>query len=783
MIVRSWLYSVIATAIAGLFGFVDSAIAQSSRDRFVDRVQPLLQKYCVECHSESSSEAGIALDQFANQGDAIRAEAVWLKTLDALESHLMPPADARQPTIEETQVIVDWIEQDFVSAQCDKSSNRPPAVVMRRLNRDEYDNTIRDLLGVTLNLAKDFPQDEIGFGFDNIGSALNLSPIHIEKLFAAAERAIDAAVIVPNVEGKSPKELIGLQTYPLSANDPVKFAHTLKPGRYLAEFSLVRVGIPESIAPPLLEIGFGTDKRTVRAVRVQDETVIYRYWLTVFDGDAQVSVAVSPSSRKDENFSRPLQVAANVSGDQRYGNNVGLHVDSMVVRGPVGDTVLERLEANRQILNLPPAPADESRMESAQAILTKFAGRAFRRPASPLEVKRLIALYQLAAERGESFERAIQVALTSVLVSPQFLFLVEPDSNRENRRLTEYELASRLSYFLWSSMPDAELFGLAEREELRENLPGQVARMLGDAKSASFITNFCGQWLQLRKLAESTPDQEMFPTFDIELREAMREESERYFEHVLRKNRSVLELLDSNYTFVNEKLARHYGLAGVTGREFQRVEVANDQRGGVLTHASVLTITSNPNRTSPVKRGKWLLQQVLGTPPPPPPPIVEKLNESPDAVEGASLRDRLMRHREHSVCASCHNQMDPIGFALENYDAIGRWRTKEEQFPIDPSGELAGGVKFESAREFKQKLSVSGKKRFFRCLVENMLTYALGRGLESQDFCTVESIRKRLEADDGRIQSIILGIVESNAFQFRGEIAANSELESANDQK
>jgi hypothetical protein len=326
-------------------------------------------------------------------------------------------------------------------------------------------------------------------------------------------------------------------------------------------------------------------------------------------------------------------------------------------------------------------------------------------------------MFRLAHDRGESYERAVQIALTTTLASPQFLYLAEPDEASEDRPLTEFELASRLSYFLWSSMPDEELFREAREGTLRANLRRQVSRMLADPKSDAFVENFSGQWLQLRRLAGVAPDKDLFPGFDDALRRAMRRETERYFAYVLRNNRSALELLDSDYTFVNETLARHYGIEGVAGDEFRKVALADRRRGGVLTQASVLTLTSNPNRTSPVKRGQWILQQILGTPPPPPPPDVAKLDESREAADAAPLRERLELHRAKPECASCHQQMDPLGFALENYDAVGRWRTADGTFPIDPSGELMGGRKFTDVQEMKKVLGTAATKKFARSLV------------------------------------------------------------------
>jgi hypothetical protein len=564
--------------------------------------------------------------------------------------------------------------------------------------------------------------------------------------------------------------LIGLKTYPLPPRQPVEFPHSLKPGRYLADFSLVRVGIPESVPPPRLVIGFGKDRRTVDAVQVQDETVVYRYWLRVAPGDNTVHVAVAPVPNNDANLARPRDVAANVSGDKRYGNETGLHVDSMVVRGPVIEEPAKLSESHRKILFCTPQYGDQGRLACAERVIARFAERAFRRPVTPDEVNRIVSVYRLADGRGESFERAVQLALTTVLASPRFLFLVEPEDTRDDRPLTEFELASRLSYFLWSSMPDDELFSQARAGTLRANLRPQVARMLESLRSEQFVRNFAGQWLQLRRLGTVAPDKQLFRGFDETLLRAMREETEHYFAYILRNNRSVLEFLDSNYTFLNEALARHYEINDVKGEQFRQVALTDRRRGGVLTQASVLTLTSNPNRTSPVKRGQWILQQLLGTPPPPPPADVARLDESKEAADAASVRERMELHRSKPECMSCHQQMDPLGFALENYDAVGRWRTMDAGSRIDPSGDLIGGRKFADVKELKQLLRTTTSQKFSRCLIENMLTYSLGRGLDIYDYCTVEDIRKRLAADDYRIQNVIFGIVESRAFQYRGAL-------------
>ena len=404
-------------------------------------------------------------------------------------------------------------------------------------------------------------------------------------------------------------------------------------------------------------------------------------------------------------------------------------------------------------------------------LLLRFASRAFRRPATEKELDRLIKLYQLARQHGDAFEAGVQFALQAVLVSPHFLFRVEADpaEGESPRQLNDYELATRLSYFLWSSMPDQTLFSLAEKRALQIDgvLEGQVLRMLRDRKAQALVENFAGQWLNLRKLDQVQPDPERFPAFDKELRVAMRKETELLFSEVMTKDRSVLDLLDAKFTYVNQRLARHYGLPGIEGDGFRRVILPGDQRGGVLTHASILTLTSNPTRTSPVKRGKWILENILGKPPPDPPQGVEELEDDDAQVAADSLRKRMEQHRAKPICASCHRLMDPLGFGFENFDAIGAWRERDGEFPIDAAGVLPSGESFKGPHELRVLLRKTRAEQFCRCLIEKMLTYALGRGLEYYDQCTVDEIMKSMAVSDHRFSSLIFGVVKSDAFLRR----------------
>jgi hypothetical protein len=442
-----------------------------------------------------------------------------------------------------------------------------------------------------------------------------------------------------------------------------------------------------------------------------------------------------------------------------------LVVREVEIDGPYNSPPPALPASHRRLLEHQPAllPRD-----AAREILTRFASRAFRRPVQPREVARFLRLFDQAERDGERFEVAMRLALSAVLVSPHFLFRIEvdpPDAKPQTPyAVNEYELASRLSYFLWSSMPDDELFRLAERGQLRANLEAQARRMLQDPKASGFVRNFSSQWLTTRNLAFVVPDAQVFPSFDDELRSAMLRETELFFEAIVREDRSILDLIDADFSFVNERLAKHYGIQGVTGKEFRRVKLPAN-RGGILTQASILTLTSNPTRTSPVKRGKWVLEQLLGTPPPPPPDAGE-LEEDEKAQLSGSLRQRMEQHRSKPSCAVCHNKLDPLGFAFENYDAIGRWRTKDGKFDIDPAGTLPDSQAFQGPGELKGILK--GKKELFaRNLAEKMLTYALGRGMEYYDRCAVDPMVGALSRNDYRFATLVVEIVRSEPFQMR----------------
>jgi hypothetical protein len=605
----------------------------AAAESFQQTLRPFVAKYCFDCHSGEAAEAELSLDSYKTPASMREDRPAWQRVLRMVRGREMPPEDMPQPTTAEVVTVTRWIEEEITRVDCSGPID-PGRVTIRRLNRVEYANTVRDLLGVAFDPGDRFPADDVGYGFDNIGDVLMLPPLLMEKYLDAAEEIA-----------------------------------------------------PRAIA---------TDRKKTKP-----------------DDD--------PKARERILFVQP------------------------------GEGVSED--------------------DAARRVLRRLATGAFRRPVEDGDIERLMRLVRTARERGDGFEGSIRMALQAVLVSPRFLFRIEKDPQPNNaeavRSLDEYELATRLSYFLWSTMPDVELFAQATAGTLRENLDAQVRRMLADRKSRELVENFAGQWLELRNLDTVTPDRKQFASFDEGLRRSMQIEAEMLFEAVMREDRSILDLIDADFTFVDGRLAKHYGLQGVEGDEFRRVQLKETPRGGVITLAGVLTVTSNPTRTSPVKRGKWILENVLGTPPPEPPPDVPMLAEDKNARLSGTLRERMEQHRADPNCAVCHRKMDAMGFALENFDAVGTWREKDGQFPIDPSGELPDGQKFQGAADLKKILRDSGRDDFARCLAEKMLTYALGRGLEPYDKCSVDRIVKQLAAEQYRLSALVLAIVHSDPFQKR----------------
>lgn len=610
-----------------------AAALDPAKASFLKDILPLLEDHCYACHGDGQTKGGLALDEFQTEKDVHHGYKIWEQIRKLVAAGEMPPEGRKnRPDGKERDLLAGWarhsLDNFYRTAPPD-----PGRVTVRRLNRNEYNNVVRDLLFVDFQPANDFPADDTGYGFDNIGDVLSTSPLLMEKYLDAAEAIASAAVMIPKKNGE----------------------------------------------------------------------------VTAF---------------QKEYFTLPLTKEA----------------EETVFKG----------------------------------FVTTFMRRAYRREVRAEEVDRMMAVSKAVVDKGAPFDARVQVVIQGVLVSPHFLFRWEldgaPSDPKAIRRLNEYELASRLAFFIWSSGPDDRLLDLAAKGVLRKQLKAEVHRMLADPKAEALVRNFSGQWLQLRNLDIVRPDKSLFPTYTHKLRDDMRRETELLFADVLRGNRPLTELLTARYSFVNGRLAALYGLSNVRGDEFRKVALKGNTRAGVLGHASVLTLTSDPNRTSPVKRGKYVLDNILGIPPPPPPPNVPELEEAGE-IKG-TVREQMAKHSTNAVCASCHKKMDPIGFAFENFDAIGRYRTEDNGAPVDAGGQLDSGESFKNAAELRAIFATKKSDLFIRCVTEKMLTYALGRGLEYYDKRPVDKIIERLDGNDDRSFHLVMGIVESLPFDMkRGEAA------------
>ena len=742
-------------------------VCLAAKSSFEKTVEPFLKTNCFLCHNAKLKVGGLSLESYTNAREALKDRDVWEKVIQKLRSGQMPPKGRPAPAADQVAAVTHWFELEF--ARMDRSMKPDPGrVTARRLNRVEYNNTIRDLVGVDFKPAADFPPDDSGYGFDNIGDVLSLSPVLMEKYLSAAEKIARQAIVAdpppkPTLEKiehtQTPPEISPARDLTRKHVFPVEGDYVLRGavgGRREAMLITLWLDGRQLITTPITTVD---EAPRVGEMRVHVTAGEHELKATLAHDDSRQDAPPDPEEAKEKN--------------QRPRNPF---VDRFEIVGPYNPHARPPTETHKRIFICGHADG-QHRPECARLIVAALARRAYRRPVDDEEIDGLTRFVTMAQQNGDSFEQGVRLALEAILVSPYFLFRIErdpdPNNSSASHRVDDYELASRLSYFLWSSMPDDELFRLAGQRHLHKAdvLTAQVRRMLESPKSSALVDNFAGQWLELRNLDSVKPDPDRFPEFDEDLRRAMRQETRRFFEAVIHEDRSILDFIDGKYTFLNERLAKFYGIPGVTGPEFRRVELNGDERSGVLTQASVLTVSSYPTRTSPVLRGKWILENFLNDPPPPPPPGVPNLNEAAIGTK-ASLREQLEQHRANPACAVCHTRMDPLGFGLENYDAVGRWRTMDGKFAIDAAGTLPGGRTFRSPAELKEIL-ISDRDAFARCLTEKMLTYALGRGLERYDQPAVSLICRRLASGDYRFSRLILGIVQSLPFEMRhGEARA-----------
>jgi hypothetical protein len=789
---------------------------------FETLVKPFLAENCYSCHGNEKQKKEINFETIESAAALAEDPDVWEEVVRRLRGREMPPEEEPQPAEQARQAVAGWIDREL--KRIDRVTPPDPGrVTARRLNRNEYNNTVAELLGVTMRPADDFPQDDSGYGFDNIADVLSLSPVLMEKYITAADRVARAALFGPPAlkptlarlrsEGRRVKEArafpAAYDTTGLSLPNAFHAIHRVPvDGDYLLRVTLGGLRPKGSDA---ISVVLWVDEREMQTVTHDQEdaasfnddrqdfggqAVQFRVrlaagdrWLSVaipriyeglparYGGPNPSARAVAPREFKPPAGAPPERIEllrkrfdeAQAELDKITLN--GVRINTVDIGGPYEHVTGPSPESVKKIY-VCGHPNGAHQSTCARRIVTSLARRAFRRPVAAGEVDKIVALVQRVQEQEASFEEGLAVGIQALLVSPDFLFRMERDrpatrAGSVSQPISQHELASRLSYFLWSSMPDAQLRRMADAGTLRNPgiLAAQVRRMLRDPKSRALAENFGGQWLQFRGLESTTRDRERFPDFEDYLRLSMRRETELFFEHIVRNDRSILDFIDGRYSFINERLARHYDIPNVSGPEFRRVDLTNTPRGGVLTQGSVLTVSSYATRTSPVLRGKWVLDNLLGRPPDDPPADVPNLDES-EIGSTASMREQLQSHRKNPTCASCHRRMDPLGFGLENFDAVGAWRTMDGKFPVDASGTLPDGEEFEGPVELRAILK-GEREAFARTLTSKLLTYALGRGLERYDTKTVRLIASRLPARNYRFSSLVLEIVNSLPFQAR----------------
>ncbi len=722
-----------------------------------------VRSYCLACHNDRTLTAGLSL-QDVDAARVAEHAPVLEKVLHKLRAGEMPPADRPRPDTATVASLVAGLETALDREAA--ASPNPGAPAIHRLNRAEYRNAVRDLLGLDLDHARDLPADDSGYGFDNIGDVLTVSPLHVEQYVAAARRVSRLAVgnLTPRpvVERFEPPdgtvdEAIG--GLPPDERGGILFRHYFA---FDADYTItVRVRGRRTTGMPAPRLDVRVDGRRVRLIDADFDpeeanqlTRNFELRLPLPAGEHEIGAGFLTEYARSEDG----------------GETNGYSVDYVLVGGPYDAAGPGETDIQRRIFVCRPA-ADEPEEPCVQRILATLARRAYRRPVTAADIDPLLDLFAIGRADGERFEDGIEMALSGVLVSPSFLFRAPPapeDGEPGSAYpLSDIHLASRLSFFIWSSIPDEELLELAERGRLSDPtvLNGQIARMLADPKARALVDNFGGQWLHLRNVADWMPDPERFADFDDSLRYAFERETALFLDHLIREDRSVLELIDADYTFLNERLAGFYGIDGVDGGYFRRVPLGDSARGGILTQGSVLMVTSYPTRTSPVLRGKWVLENLLGAPSPPPPPNVPALAAAAETSAG-SLREALEQHRANPACAACHARLDPLGFALENFDAVGAYRTEDDGVTVEASGALPDGTLVDGPNGLRRVL-LDRRDEFVETLAASLLTYAIGRGLESYDRPAVREIRRRVEAADHRFSALVSAIVDSVPFRLR----------------
>ena len=746
----------------------------------------LLDKYCVTCHNEKLKTAGLMLDK-VDVDHIGEGSETWEKVVRKIHGRTMPPLGMPRPDVATLDNFASTLE-----ASLDRAAVAEPGrASLHRLNRAEYANAIRDLLALKVDVTTLLPADDESNGFDNIADVLKVSPSLLEQYLGASRTIASLAIgdrgigpvsqvyqVPPNLAQAEHIEGLPLGTRGgilIHQNFPLD-------GEYEFSAYLLRniVGYMTGLEYPhqfeitvdgvrifLTQVGGEADNKMMDTnLGLAGNTIDARLRVRVPVKAGPHDVAVTFIAKNHSESVEPLQPFTR-DLDLQDMNGIPL-IDHVQITGPFAATGSGDTPSRRRIFVCRPSGTSEE-LPCAKKIISSLARHAYRRPVNDGDLEILLNFYQKGRNKG-SFDAGIETALRLVLTDPKFLYRAEPDpanaAPNAIYRISDLELASRLSFFLWSSIPDDELVTVASQGKLKdpEVLQQQVKRMLADPKAESLVTNFASEWLFLRNLQSVNPAGEDFPNFDENLRRAFREETELFVGSVMREDRNVLDLLTANYTFVNERLAKHYGIPNIYGSQFRRVTVTDEARRGLLGQGSILTVTSYPTRTSPVLRGKWILENILGTPPPAPPPNVPALKENDEGGKVTTVRERLEEHRKNPACATCHRVMDPLGFSLDNFDAVGQWRTKEAGLPIDASGQLADGTKVDGVAGLRRALLLH-PERFVATMTEKMMTYALGRGLEYYDMPVVREITRDAGRNDNHFSSIVLGIVKSTEFQ------------------
>ncbi len=778
-------------------GFAQTAAHPSDNTAAAGTHREMLDEYCVVCHNEKAKTGGLSLEKI-NVSAPSQASATWEKVVRKVRSGSMPPVGMPRP---EKTVMDGFVS--FLESALDRAAAANPApgrVTVHRFNRAEYQASVRDLLDLKVDPAQLLPPDDESYGFDNNSDVLGVSPSLIERSLSASRKVSRLAVGDPKMlpvgetyrarpDLSQDKQVEGL---PLGTRGGIVATHNFPlDGEYTFRVILARntVDVTRGLEE-VHEVQILVDGEVIHSALVGGAEDTAK--LTENPAEMKIALEKRISARVKikagprvigatfvrKNFAQVdqlLQPYLRTTLDPV--DEAGLpHLDTFIVAGPFNATGSGDTPSRRKIFTCT-ATATAQEVPCARKILGQIAHRAYRRPVSETDMENLLSFYQRGRNRG-TFEEGIENGLRYILSNQDFLFRFERDPAAvpvgSAYRITDLELASRLAYFLWSSIPDDELLKVAEAGQLRAPgmLDRQVRRMLANGKSSALVTNFAAQWLFLRNLKGIAPDPQEYPNFDDNLRVSLRKETELFFESIVREDRSALDLLTADYTFMNERVARHYGVKGVYGDQFRRVPVVDETRKGILGQASVLTVTSLATRTSPVVRGKWILSNLLGTPPPEPPPNVPALTENKDGGQLRSVRQRLEEHRASPVCASCHNVMDPLGFAMENFDAIGQWRTQDAGVPIDASAVLATGQKVNGVVDLRNQL-LARPEQFIGTITEKLMIYSLGRGLDYNDAPTVRAITRNAAKQNYKFTSLVMGVVQSAPFQMRTKRAAD----------